>query len=68
MEDKRDYAWSNIMQSLEGAATYARSLDNSSRFGYERQTVLEALEEFTKRLDKLKEKYDTIIYEGRLYG
>ena len=68
MEDKRDYAWSNIMQSLEGAATYARSLENSSQFGYERQTVLETLEEFTKRLDKLKEKYDTIIYEERLYG
>ena len=68
MEDKRDYAWSNIMQSLEGAATYARSLDNSSRFGYERQTVLETLEEFTKQLDKLKEKYDTIIYEEQKYG
>ena len=68
MENKRDYVWQNIMQSLEGAATYARSLEDSSRSGYERQTVLEALEEFTKRLDNLKEKYDTIIYEGRLYG
>lgn len=67
MENKRDYAWSNIMQSLEGAATYARSLEDSSRFGYERQTVLEALEEFTKQLDKLKAKYDTIIYEEQKY-
>lgn len=68
MENGRDYAWSNIIQSLKGAATYARSLDDSSQFGYERETVLETLEEFTKRLDKLKEKYDTIIYEERLYG
>lgn len=56
------------MQSLEGAATYAQSLDDSSRFGYERQTVLETLEEFSKQLDKLKEKYDTIIYEEQKYG
>ena len=68
MENGRDYAWSNIMQSLEGAVTYARSLEDSSQFGYERQTVLETLEEFTKQLDKLKQKYDIIIYEERLYG
>ncbi|PTL34623.1 hypothetical protein C7120_08980 [Prevotella sp. oral taxon 376] len=68
MENKRDYTWSNIMVSLENARTAAHSLDDSSRFGYERQTVLETLEEFTKQLDKLKQKYDTIIYEERLYG
>lgn len=68
MGNNRDYAWSNIMQSLEGAATYARSLDDSSQFGYERQTALETLEEFTKQLDKLKQKYDAIIYEEQKYG
>lgn len=68
MENSRDYAWSNIMVSLENARTAARSLNDSSRFGYERQTVLETLEEFTKQLDKLKEKYDTIIYEEQKYG
>ena len=68
MENSRDYTWSNIMVGLENARTAARSLDDSSRFGYERQTVLETLEEFTKQLDKLKEKYDTIIYEEQKYG
>lgn len=68
MEDKRDYAWYNIMQSLEGAATYARMLNDHSLFGYERQTVLEFLEEFTKKADNLKQKYDILLHEVQKHG
>ena len=67
MEDKRDYAWSNIMQSLQGAVTYASMLRDESRFDYERQTVMELMDSFVKQADRLKEKYDRLIHEEQQY-
>lgn len=67
MEDKRDYAWYNIMQSLHGAVTYASMLRDESRFDYERQTVIELMDSFVKQADRLKQKYDKIIHEELQY-
>lgn len=67
MENKRDYAWSNIMQSLQGALTYASMLHNECRFDYERQNVMELMDSFIKQADRLKEKYDRLIHEEQQY-